>query len=252
MNILIVDDEPVLRKMMERRVGEILPDAHLFAFSDPEKAVEFAQTTSMDIAFLDIDMPFMNGIEAAKCLQAYNPRINIIFSTGYAEYMPDAWKLYSSGYLLKPVMRDDLAEAVKHLRYPLEEEAKVSFHCFGNFEVFYRGTPISFRYQRTKELLAYLVDREGADVTTQEIMAGVFEEGITRSYLSLLRKDLISTFEELGISDVLRISRSHLAIDCTRVDCDLYDYLDGKITRQPTEYMTQYSFGEYRLAQLTL
>lgn len=208
MKILIVDDEPLLKKVLERRVRDTLPDAECFAFTDPAEAVALARTTPIDIAFLDIDMPVLSGIEVAKRLQERYPRVNIIFCTGYAEYMPEAWKLYSSGYLLKPITKQDIEEAVKHLRCSIVEAPKVTFHCFGNFEVYYNGTPVSFQFQQTKELLAYLV----------------------------------------GISDVLRISRSLMAVERSRADCDLYDYLDGKTTHLPTEYMSQYSFGEYHLA----
>ncbi len=248
MKILIVDDEPLLKKIMERRVRDMLPNAECFAFTDPTEAVAFAETINIDIAFLDIDMPVLNGIEMAKCLQEHHPSTNIIFCTGYAEYMPEAWKLYSSGYLLKPVMKQDIEEAMQHLRYPIVEPPKVTFHCFGNFEAYYNGSPIAFQYQRTKELLAYLVDRDGVDVTTKEIMAGAFEDSMSRSYFSQLRSDLLHTFEKLGVSDALRVSRSLMAVERSRVDCDLYDYLDGKTTHSPTEYMSQYSFGEYRLA----
>lgn len=250
MNILIADDEPILMEMMEQNVTEALPLADVHVFSSAVKAVEFARTTSIDIAFLDVNMPVMNGLEAAKELQSLNPKVNIIFCTGYSEYMADAWKLYASGFLMKPVLPEDILEVIKNLRYPVEEEKKVTFHCFGNFEVYYNGKPVSFQFQRTKELLAYLVDRDGVDLTTKEIMAGAFEDSISRAYFFQLRGDLIQTFEKLGVSDVLRMSRSHLAVERSKVTCDLFDFLDGRDTRRPKEYMTQYSFGEYRLADL--
>lgn len=250
MRIIIVDDEPIMVDLMMMQTAEVLPEAELHGFTDAIQAAAFAQTSQIDIAFLDVDMPGMNGLDAAKHLQSLNPKVNIIFCTGYAQYMSDAWKLYSSGFLMKPVLTDDIEEAVKHLRYPIAEAPKVTFHCFGNFEAYYNGTPITFQHQRTKELLAYLVDRDGVDVTTKEIMSGAFEDSINRSYFFMLRKDLIQTFEGLGIADTLRVSRSYLAIVREKVDCDLFDFLDGRRTKRPTEYMSQYSFGEYRLADI--
>lgn len=61
-------------------------------------------------------MPEMTGIELAKELQKRNPTINIIFITGYKEYMGDAFGLYASGYLLKPVKEAAIREALNHLR----------------------------------------------------------------------------------------------------------------------------------------
>lgn len=251
MNVLIVDDEPFVLRLMEEQVQEALPDASLHLFDDPLKAIEFAAQVHIEIAFLDIDMGVMNGIEMAKRLQDIHPPINIIFCTGYAEYMPEAWKLYSSGYLLKPVMEEDLQEALMHLRYPIPMGGhSVRFHCFGNFEAFCDNRPITFTFSRTKELLAYLVDRDGVDVTSQELMAVPFEGSIGRAYFSQLRNDLIHTFEELGISDVLRVSRGILSIEKDKVECDYFDFLDGKRNNLPAEYMAQYSFGEVTLAGL--
>lgn len=94
------------------------------------------------------------------------------------------------------------------------------------------------------------MDRDGVDISTQEIMAAAFEDSISRPYFSQLRSDLIHTFEKLGISNCLRVSRSLLAVERSEVDCDYFDYLDGKLNKQPVEYMTQYSFGEATLGGL--
>ncbi|MBQ9553100.1 MAG: hypothetical protein IJU96_10105 [Clostridia bacterium] len=99
-------------------------------------------------------------------------------------------------------------------------------------------------------LLAYLVDRAGASCTIAQVLAGAFEDSISRPYFNQLRNDLFQTLEELGVMDCLDVARGAAAIRRDRVECDYYDYLDGKTNRKPTEYMTQYSFGEYTLATL--
>ena len=124
------------------------------------------------------------------------------------------------------------------------------FHCFGNFEAYCDGAPIRFSLSRTKELLAYLVDREGAECRRNEIIAALFEDELNIEYCKKLRRDLIDTFAGLGIEDALIVSRGGLAICRDKVSCDYYDYLAGERTDPPTEYMTQYSFGEETLARL--
>lgn len=250
MNLLLVEDEPYLLAMLEDAVAEVLPDAVRNAFCNPKEALRYAKSNEIDIAFLDINLGVMDGLEVAKKLQEQYPRINIIFCTGYSEYALEAYKIYASAYLTKPVFPDAIEEAMKNLRFPVEEKKRVRIHCFGNFEVYCDGEVIPFKMKRTKELLAYLVDRNGAECTAQELIAILFEDEQKRSYYNQLRGDLIQTFETLGIGDCLRVSRGSLAIVKDAVECDYYDYMDGKSRVQPCEYMTQYSFGEVILSGL--
>lgn len=243
MKVLLMDDELMVLELLKERVVNVLPDAEIFAFSKSREALEFAKQNRIDIAFLDINMRVIDGVTVAKEIQSIYPSVNIIFCTGYKEYMQDAFEMYCSGYILKPVTEDSIRKAVEHLRYPLaEDKSKVEIRCFGNFEVFLDKKPIVFKYNRTKELLAYLVDRNGADCSTSELMSVLFEDDERRSYFNHLRTDLIDTFKKLGISDILRTNRGRLGIQRDMVKCDYFDYLDGIIKEKPNEYMAQYSF----------
>ena len=250
MNLLLVDDEPLVLKVLENAVAAALPGEELHSFTSAKRAMQYAETGKVDIAFLDINMRVMDGITMAKALKARYPEVNIIFCTGYLEYAADALRLYCSGYLTKPITAAAVKEALQHLRYPIEQKKRVRFHCFGNFEVFCDEKPVEFHFSRTKELLAYLVDRNGASVTAQQVLAAAFEDSISRVYLYQLRGDLMQTLADLGVSDILHEMRGSIAIRRDRVECDYFDFLDGKSDRRPTEYMTQYSFGEYTLANL--
>lgn len=243
MKLLLVDDERMVLELLMERVGKVLPKAELFAFSNAREAMEFAARTQPDIAFLDINMRILDGVQMATELQRLYPHINIIFCTGYTEYMQEAFDMYCSGYLLKPVTEEKIRKAISHLRYPVEEmPCRVFLRCYGNFEIFCDGVPVVFKYNRTKELLAYLVDRNGADCTTLEIMAALFGDDVRRSYFNHLRADLLDTLHELGVKDIIRANRGKLGLNKALVRCDYYDYLDGRISEEPKEYMAQYSF----------
>lgn len=250
MNLLLVDDERLALEMLEDAVSEALPGASCAAFTDATEALEYAANNPIDIAFLDINMVAISGLEFAKHLIAQYSKVNIIFCTGYEEYALDAMRMYASAFLTKPIFAESISDAMQHLRFPVQQPKRVRFHCFGNFEVFCDGIPIAFKFSRTKELLAYLVDRDGVDCTTQEILAAAFEDSISRMYLSQMRNDLIDSFDALGAGDALRVSRGVMAVQRSAVDCDYFDYRDGKLNIQITEYMTQYSFGEATLATL--
>ena len=249
MKLLLVDDEELALEALEESVLAALPNAERHSFQIADSALAFAEENKIDIAFLDIDMPVISGLEMARKLMKINRNTNIIFVTGFAEYALDAFSLYASAYLTKPVTADAIAEALTHLRHPIAER-RVRFHCFGNFEAYCDNAPIRFSRSRTKELLAYLVDRTGAECRRNEIIAALFEDDLNIEYYKKLRNDLIDTFAGLGAEDLIVASHGGLAINKDKVECDYYDYLAGERSEPPTEYMSQYSFAEETLARL--
>lgn len=250
-NVIVVDDERIILTVEAAVVHKVLPDAEIAAFRSAEDALEYAADRRIDIAFLDINMEGYTGLELAKLLQTRNPRCNIIFCTGYAEYAIDAYSLYASAYLMKPISEEAVAEAVSKLRFPLpKKRSRVRIQCFGSFEVFCDDEPIRFKYARTKELLALLVDRKGALLNTNEIMAVLFGDEMKDSYVRNLKADLVMTFQRLGVEDVLIQQKGLIGIRRELVECDYYAYLDGEKNLFHGEYMTQYSFGEETLGYL--
>ena len=110
MKILCIDDEPLALEMLEEAIQEAKPDADVKAFRKQSELLAEAQKNGCDIAFLDIHMRGMNGVELAKELKEINPKMNIIFVTGYDEYTGDAMRLRASGYVMKPVTKEKLEE----------------------------------------------------------------------------------------------------------------------------------------------
>lgn len=97
---------------LEDALVKALPDAEIYAFRSGEETLRFAKTEVCDIAFLDIELRDMNGLELAKGLKEVNGQMNIIFVTGFAEYALDAMQMYVSAYLLKPVNTEKILEAM--------------------------------------------------------------------------------------------------------------------------------------------
>ena len=179
MRILCVDDEPLMLQMLEMAVREARPDADITAFSKQTDLLSEAKENGCDIAFLDIHMRGMNGVELAKKLKEVNPKMNIIFVTGFSEYTGDAMRLHASGYIMKPVTAEDIAKELDDLRFPIvpKDNALLKVQCFGNFDVFTPdGKPVHFERSRSKEIFAYLVHRHGSSCTIKEIGAALFED----------------------------------------------------------------------------
>ena len=250
MRILFVDDEQFALDKLDRLLAKVAPEAERHGFLRAQEAMDFAAENAVDVALLDINMRVLDGVTMAKRLCALYPCVNIIFCTGYAEYMPDAFAIYCSGYLMKPITEDDLRTALHNLRHPVpERKQRVELRCFGNFDVLCDGRPVAFKYKKTRELLAYLTDRCGAEATTQEIMAAIFEEN-KPSYFSNIRLDLLDTFAALGVPEAVSAAYGRMRIVREQVSCDFFDYLDGKGAAFHGEYMTQYSFAEATCAAL--
>lgn len=253
MNIIIVDDEDLALETLERTVKQVV-DANITTFKLPQKALEYVKENAVDVAFLDINMRFMTGLELAYKMKAISSIINIIFVTGYSQYSMEAFKLYASDYILKPATKDQVENALNNLRNPLDKQTdkKVRIQCFGNFEVFVMDKPVVFSRTKAKELFAYLVDRQGASVTMGELMAVLWEGGkdtlSRKSNLRTLISIVKKTFEQLGIKDIIQKTRNSISLNIDLVECDYFDYQKGipyAINKYHGEYMSQFSWADF-------
>ena len=246
MKILLVDDEKLQLTRLEESVKNVLPSADLISYTNPVLAFNENKETKIDIAFLDIEMPKLNGIQLAKALKGVNPKINIVFVTAFDRFALDAMKIHASGFVTKPVNEEKIFEEINGLRYPVEltPTKKLQIKCFGNFEVFHDGQPLKFAYSKSKELFAYLVDREGSAININELNAVLWEEDHT-SYLRNLISDIQKTLAKIGASDVFIKRHNECYIDTSKVDCDAYEYKNNNpeaIRMYRGEYMYQYSW----------
>ena len=254
MIVIAVDDERFALENLVESIEQASSQARIHRFRYPEVALDFARENPVDVAFLDVEMIGMTGVELAQRLKLYHPDINIIFSTGYGYYRDAAFDLHASGYLTKPITPEKVKKELANLRRPIRDPKRVRIRAFGNFEVYLDGNPISFRYSKTKEMLAYLVDRKGALCTNGEIMAVLFEDDNGHeAYFRSLRKDLTDILEAAGCGEILTQQRGRIGIIPELVECDYFNWCVGKRSGGSAfhgEYMTQYSWGEYTNAML--
>jgi len=260
MRILAVDDERIPLELLTEAIRAARPDAEVFPFSDPAELLAFAETSRADAAFLDIQMYGMTGLELAKRLKEIAPDINIIFVTGYTQYTAEALRLRASGYVMKPPTKEKIEAELEDLRRPVREERdekRLQVRCFGNFEMFVGGKPLRFEYARSKEVFAYLVDRQGATANTGEL-CGILWEDDSYSRKVQLRKyvaDLCHTLERAGAGDAFLKARNSFAASKDAFDCDYYRFLQGDaeaVNAYHGEYMAQYGWAEMTLGSLEM
>lgn len=109
MNCIIIDDEPLAREEMKALIGEVSNIEILAEFSTATSAIDFLQKTSVDLVFLDIEMPMMTGLEFAAQL---TKNTLIVFTTAYSQYAIQSYELDAIDYLLKPIIKERLEKAI--------------------------------------------------------------------------------------------------------------------------------------------
>ncbi len=114
MKVLIVDDEAPARERLQAMLAALGDYAVCATAANGEEALQLAGQHQPDVLLMDIRMPGMDGLEAAQHLQTLEQPPAIIFTTAYNDYALQAFETHAVDYLLKPVRRERLAEALRH------------------------------------------------------------------------------------------------------------------------------------------
>jgi two-component SAPR family response regulator len=259
MNILAVDDEYYALELMKHALEEVAGGSTVYICRDVRSALQTAAETKIDVAFLDIHMPEKNGIELARELKLLNPKVNIVFATGFSEYMKEGIDLRMSGYIMKPVTPEAVKTELENLRNPIEwqSEKRIKILTFGNFDVFVDGSPLKFERKQAKEILAYLVDKRGTSATYPELAAMLWEDEeydrTKQKNLQVYVASLVKTLHSVEVKDLILKNRQGILVNTKIVDCDYYRFLEGDtraINSFTGQYMSAYSWAEFTVGYL--
>ncbi|MDY2959709.1 MAG: response regulator [Hornefia sp.] len=252
MKYIVLDDEIIAANYLAELIKENDEGAAVTVLNNPVKALEIAFKEKFDVCFIDIQMPGLNGIEFADKLKSVYPKTNFIFVTGYSEYMRNAFELDASGYIMKPANSKQVKHAIENLRYtkdiPKVKSHKIKVICFGNFDVLIDDEPVKFKFDKTKELMAFLVHKKGARCTNKEVMATLWEDEGHSSYYRMLKKDLQDTLGNLKCGEIIYSERGSIGLthlEC--IDCDYFKWIENRKEGRKLyhgEYMAQYSWAE--------
>jgi len=251
MRILVVDDEEHALKALVACLRGVRPEAEIVPFARSDEALARAKTdASFEVAFLDISMPVINGIDLAKELKQLNPKVNIVFCTAYSDYAIDAVKMHASGYVTKPYEKEDIERELNNLLHPVEvAKPKFFARAFGDFDFFVDGVAIGFPRAKSKELLAYLICKRGGTANAQELASVLFGDEYdlkTRNYLVHVWTDLVKTLKKYNAESVIVKGYNQYSVNVNAFDCDLYEYDKGlpeAINAFKGEFMQQYDWA---------
>ena len=252
MRAICVDDEPLAMRYTLSQC-ELLPEIdEAEGFTEAQPALDWLRGHAVDIAILDINMPEIDGITLAARIKQISPQTAILFLTAYKEYAFDAYAVHPTGYLLKPVSQEKLAAEVAYAGREQHPSAPAHIHIktFGAFDVYVNDRLVSFKLAKAKELLAYLVDKQGSGVTRAELFAAVWEDGLydrrMQKQLDVYIRSLRETLQEYGIPEIMKMEKGVLRVKPETFICDAYFFYSGDndaINTYRGEYMSSYSWA---------
>ena len=116
--VIMVDDNKVFLNDGMPIIEEVIPNAAVIGFTKPSEAVEYAKANRIALAFLDIEMIDVSGLDVCRRLLEINQRTNVVYLTAYRDYSFDAWDTGAVGFMIKPLTADGIKKQLKKLRYP--------------------------------------------------------------------------------------------------------------------------------------
>lgn len=246
MRVIYVDDEELQVEKFRRTAAGLPGIDSLETFNWSEDALNWAKENPVDVAFLDIEMPQINGIELAKRLKENDENIRIFFVTAYENY--------ALGYLLKPYSAEDVRKELgKAFLVRNKSKKNIRIQTMPDLQITVDGGSLRLGRTKQEELLALLIDRGENGITKADaihcLWSGYSSDSIYWTTMSRLKNML----EEAGIEDILVTKGQMKCINTEMVECDLYQILSGDataITRYQGEYLRRFSWAQERKAQL--
>ena len=254
MRAILVEDEPLMIHAFMRLSKDIEDLIVEEAFEYAEDAVEYADSHPFEIAFLDIELPGMNGIECARKLREQNPELLIVFVSAYDDYLHEYNQIGGDDYLIKPYTKETIEKMMEKMRLLVcRQKRKIEVQMFGRFVVKKDGVPVPLR-GKAKEILAFILMKHGKEVSNEEIYSTIWESReysnvhMTVYYNALKR--LKDSLEKFGLKEMI-FSTARGQIANTEVfECDYYNWLNEDQKTFENEFLSEYSWGEYILGNL--
>ncbi len=228
MRIAAVDDETHVLERFERMASNWTELDLCGLFETGEQLLNYLKKNRLDAVFLDIEMPGINGLQLSEQIQNLNENIEIIFVTAFNQYAVEAFEMQAMDYIMKPLTEERLGKTIRRLLKTdktATSPGKPYIQCFGEFEVFLNGEAMTWKNSKAKEVLAFLVHKNGVPVNWEKIAAAVWpdynsEKAQTNFHATtyLLRKRLAGA----GLSGILESVRGNYRILKDKVDCDVY------------------------------
>ncbi|MDR9857583.1 BTAD domain-containing putative transcriptional regulator [Paenibacillus sp. VCA1] len=228
---MIVDDEELSQKRLRRILSESGTVEICAAFLDPLEAYEYVRTSPIDVVFLDISMPEMNGMKLSSLLAELDDSIDLVFVTGYDEYALQAFEVNALDYVLKPVTSERIRKTLNKIgkrRGYAPAESGIAVHLFNGFKIMQRGQPhaqLKLRSPKTEELFAFLLCK--GTVSKEEIIDTLWNGLEPQKAWKNLNQTLYyirKAIHDNKAGQCIEAGRNDIRIHEGSVYCDLYEF----------------------------
>lgn len=118
-NVIMIDDNKIILSGGLLILQEVMPNASVTSFTKPKDAIEYVKANRVALAFLDIEMGTVSGLDVCREMLKVNPRLNVVYLTAYRDYSFDAWSTGACGFMMKPLTVEGVREQLSRLRYPV-------------------------------------------------------------------------------------------------------------------------------------
>lgn len=258
MKTILISGEPcVIEKFLQE--ARYLEELEILrSFQEEKEVYDLVSRREVDLAVIDLDMQKSDGVDVGWELKKRNPDILLIYLTREQRNLMELLPLHPVAVVEKP-FREGEIEYVVESAYLLSKRKRKRIYArtFGHFDIFVDGKPIMFKSAKAKELLAFLIDRRGGTVTTDQMINVLWEDRpndeSTQNLCSKLVKTLQRELRAVGAEEMLVVTRGSKSVNVDSFQCDLYELLDGnqKIKAQYMgNYLLDYSWSESQTALL--
>ena len=244
MKIMIVDDElHALQLFLSDLIGL---DMEYRFFKDDESAImKYVVSEMPEAAFLDINMPGINGIELASKLIEARPSIKIVFTTGLnvsEKDLPPDIAGNTVGFIYKPYDSDKVHYFLSEIAHKVR---KMNVKTFGSFDCFIDDRIVRFSSAKSKELFALLIAYNGKALTMNDAISQIWPDtGVDKS--KILYRDAVwrlrKTLSELHF-ECVNFKRACMVLNKDNIVCDMWDYVSGKSSDYSGEFMKNYDWS---------
>lgn len=216
MQIIAVENDKSLLGKLEALVSSEVPRVEFLGYERMDDVLSSLKTLEPDVAFLRIGREDgeIDGMILGKVLRAAFPRINLIFMAETDAYSAEALRLRASGYLRDPVTEEAVRTELKSLRFRPEENPCARLSVSKDKEIFLEQKRLRFRYNKTRDLAAYLIGRPGLVSTIPELEMALWGETNKkhRSYLQNILSDFSNALRAAGGENVMIRRRGRIGI----------------------------------------
>lgn len=234
---ILVDDERFALVSLENQLKKHDDIQVEGAFTNIEEAFGKIEEGDIDVVFLDINMPKLNGFEVAERINNMNEYMQIVFVTAYDEYAIKAFEVDALDYVMKPITKKRLEITLNRIREKnillkkSKKQKENAIQSFGSFQIVCNNATVKWRTKKAKELMAYLLHYRGRFIHRDKILDLIWNSKSNEQTMKLLHTNLYYIRKALKgtvLEDCIEYSSEMYKVDVSNIDYDV-DIFENKI-----------------------